>query len=174
MNTIRDLLFWQYARIVSISAGEGKTNYGLISNIFKRFYSREVRWSSSIGDFVKKHEKRNACVYCASSRNLTVEHILPRIRGGPDIPENTASVCDDCNSRKGSKRFYEWYGLENTSELPRTAEAKYLKLLYSLHEARGTLDATPADLCSACDLGAKCLAKGELSVYCLEGQFKKP
>ncbi len=80
-------------------------------------------------------------------------------------------VCAGCNSRKGSKRLYEWYGLGSRNDLPRIAEGKYLKLLYSLHEARGTLAAVPADLCSACDLGARCPVEGKLSVYCLEGCF---
>jgi hypothetical protein len=80
-------------------------------------------------------------------------------------------VCVGCNSRKGSKRLYEWYGLESRNDLPRIAEGKYLKLLYSLHEVKGTLAAVPADLCLACDLGTKCIVEGKLSVYCLEGGF---
>ncbi len=28
VKTVRDLLFWQYAKIISNSAGEGKGNYG--------------------------------------------------------------------------------------------------------------------------------------------------
>ena len=60
---------------------------------------------------------------------------------------------------------------EIAHDLPRIAEGKYLKLLHSLHEARGTLAAVPADLCPACDLSARCPVEGKLSVYCLEGCF---
>jgi len=57
-------------------------------------------------------------------------------------------------------------------ETARKAEEKYPKLLYSLHEASGTL-AAPKDPCSGCDLGGKCPTGGKLSVYCLEGKFTK-
>lgn len=165
-------MFWQYARIISTSGGERKTNYGFISNIFRKLQSGKIPWSSSITELVKR-EKPNACAYCGSSRDLAAEYMLPRRRGGDDVPENAVRVCADCRSRKGNKRLYEWYGLENMDKLHRITEAKYLKLLYSLHKARGTLAATPADLCSHCDLASKCLARGELSVYCLEGQFRE-
>ncbi len=171
VKTVEDLLYWQYAKIIANSAGEGKANYGFIMDRFKRLQSGEMKWSSSIREYVKEHEHANTCVYCGSVGDLTLEHMLPRARGGPDIPDNAVWVCSTCNSRKGSKRLYEWYGLESRNELPRIAEGKYLKLLHSLHESRGTLDAAPSALCPHCDLGARCPVEGKLSVYCLEGSF---
>ena len=160
MKTVRDLLFWQYAKIISNSAGEGKSNYGFIMNRFKKLQSGEIQWSSSIREYVKEHDQPDTCVYCGSRGDLTLEHMLPRSRGGPDTPENAVWTCASCNSRKGSKRLYEWYGLESRNDLPRIAEGKYLKLLYSLHEAGSTLDTTPEDLCSGCDLGENASSKG--------------
>jgi hypothetical protein len=173
VRTVGDLLYWQYAKIISNSAGEGKSNYGFIMDRFKKLRSGEIQWSSSIREYVKEHDETGTCVYCGSGGGLTLEHILPRARGGPDVPENAVWVCASCNSRKGSKRLYEWYGMESRNELPRIAEGKYLKLLHSLHETRGTLAAVPSDLCPACDLGARCPVAGKLSVYCLEGCFLK-
>jgi 5-methylcytosine-specific restriction endonuclease McrA len=170
---VKDLLYWQYAKIISSSAGAGKTNYGFIMDRFKKLQSGGIQWSSSIREYVKEHEQPDQCAYCGARSNLTLEHMLPRARNGPDIPENAVWVCGSCNSRKGSKRLYEWYGLESRNALPRIAEGKYLKLLYSLHEQRETLDAVPTDLCPSCDMGAKCLVAGKLSVYCLEGPFMK-
>lgn len=43
------------------------------------------------------------CQYCGvelGQRDLTVEHILPRSRGGPTTWENCVAACGDCNSRK--------------------------------------------------------------------------
>ena len=170
---MKDLLYWQYAKIISSSAGAGKTNYGFIMDRFKKLQSGDIQWSSSIREYVKEHEQPNLCVYCSAKGNLTIEHMLPRTRGGPDIPENAVWVCSSCNSKKGSKRLYEWYGLESRNDLPRIAEGKYLKLLYSLHEQKGTLNAVTTDLCPSCDLGAKCPVKRKLSVYCIEGPFVK-
>lgn len=173
VKTVRDLLYWQYAKIISNSAGAGKSNYGFIMDRFKKLQSGDIQWSSSIREYVKEHEESGTCVYCGANGELTVEHMLPRVRGGPDTPENAVWVCASCNSKKGSKRLYEWYGLESRNELPRIAEGKYLKLLYALHERKGTLSAVPTALCSTCDLGSKCPVEGKLSVYCLEGSFAK-
>ena len=170
---MKDLIYWQYAKIISNSAGAGKTNYGFIMDRFKKLQSGDIQWSSSIREYVKEHEKPNQCVYCGTGGSLTLEHMLPRARNGPDIPENAVWVCASCNSKKGSKRLYEWYGLEGRNTLPRIAEGKYLKLLHSLHEVKGTLDAVPSDLCPSCDLHEKCPVEGKLSVYCLEGPFVK-
>ncbi len=173
VRTVKDLVYWQYAKIISNSAGAGKTNYGFIMDRFKKLKSGDIQWSSSIREYVKEHDQPDECVYCGERSNLTLEHMLPRARSGPDSPENAVWICGSCNSRKGSKRLYEWYGLESRNTLPRIAEGKYLKLLYSLHEGRGTLDAVPTDLCPNCDMRAKCPVEGKLSVYCLEGPFVK-
>jgi 5-methylcytosine-specific restriction endonuclease McrA len=37
------------------------------------------------------------------SRDLTGDHILPRSRGGKNIPNNIAVMCRSCNSRKGAR-----------------------------------------------------------------------
>lgn len=43
------------------------------------------------------------CQYCGSaSISLTVDHIMPRSRGGEDSWENLCSACLRCNNRKGS------------------------------------------------------------------------
>ena len=103
---------------------------------------------------------------------MTLDHILPRSRGGPDSPDNAVWVCRSCNSSKGDKRLYEWYGLDRRYEVPRIAEGKYLKLLYGLHDQMGTLDVKDVSrLCLRCDLGTKCPERAKLTVYCLEGSF---
>ena len=172
VRTIRDLIYWQYAKIISNSAGEGKENYAFIMNRFKALKEGEIEWSSAIREYVKEREV-DSCIYCGSMEQLTTDHILPRARGGPDMADNAVRVCKGCNSSKGSRRLYEWYGLEERNDLPRVAEGKYLKLLYSLHGEGGTLDSTPKSLCPRCDLGKRCPVPGKLSVYCLEGTFTK-
>ncbi len=43
------------------------------------------------------------CMYCgATSTSLTVDHIMPKSRGGEDSWENLISACLRCNNRKGS------------------------------------------------------------------------
>ena len=174
MKTIRDLFRWQYAKIISESAGAGKRQYGFVMDRFKKLASGEISWSTSIREYVKERERPEECIYCGGKKDLTVDHILPRSRGGPDSPDNAVWVCRGCNSSKGGKRLYEWYELDRRYEVPRIAEGKYLKLLYGLHEQMGTLDVKDvSQLCPRCDLDAKCAEKGKLTVYCLEGLFRK-
>ena len=46
------------------------------------------------------------CVWCGRAAwrgDLTVEHLLPKTRGGRGIPENLAIACRRCNRRRGAK-----------------------------------------------------------------------
>lgn len=135
-------------------------------------------WSSTLREWIREHEKPDECVYCGSKGRLTTEHILPLSRGGPETPDNAIRVCMACNSGKGARRLYGWKGLSEKDNIPRIAEGKYLKLLYDLHEKRGTLDVKIGELgsrmCPMCDLKPRCIKEGtveRLTVYCLEGIF---
>ncbi|HEX8556606.1 MAG TPA: HNH endonuclease [Pyrinomonadaceae bacterium] len=46
------------------------------------------------------------CQYCGQRRaaaELTLDHITPRSRGGRSTPENLATACVACNTRKGNR-----------------------------------------------------------------------
>lgn len=46
---------------------------------------------------------RHACQYCGSKKHLTLDHVVPRSRGGKHTWENVVVACASCNSRKGSR-----------------------------------------------------------------------
>jgi 5-methylcytosine-specific restriction endonuclease McrA len=49
---------------------------------------------------------RQRCQYCglrATSFELTIDHIIPRSRGGRTIAENLCAACLSCNQRKGDR-----------------------------------------------------------------------
>jgi len=46
---------------------------------------------------------RFRCQYCGSSRHLTVDHVVPRSKGGPDSWDNVVTSCAPCNLRKGDR-----------------------------------------------------------------------
>jgi 5-methylcytosine-specific restriction endonuclease McrA len=50
------------------------------------------------------------CVYCNSTRRLTLDHVIPQSRGGSDSPENLVACCKSCNSEKGARTPEEWLG----------------------------------------------------------------
>ncbi len=41
------------------------------------------------------------CQYCGSRTNLTVDHVIPRSKGGGSTWENIVASCAPCNRRKG-------------------------------------------------------------------------
>jgi 5-methylcytosine-specific restriction endonuclease McrA len=42
------------------------------------------------------------CVYCGSAGRLTLDHVVPRSRGGDSVWENVVTSCAPCNLRKGN------------------------------------------------------------------------
>ena len=47
-----------------------------------------------------------SCVWCGRElwrRDLTLEHVVPRSRGGHATPENALVACRSCNRRRGSR-----------------------------------------------------------------------
>lgn len=44
------------------------------------------------------------CMYCGTTQGrMSVDHILPRLRGGSDTWENLVCACHACNNRKGNR-----------------------------------------------------------------------
>lgn len=43
------------------------------------------------------------CVYCGSSRNLTLDHVVPKSRGGSNNWTNLVTSCQKCNLKKADK-----------------------------------------------------------------------
>jgi 5-methylcytosine-specific restriction endonuclease McrA len=53
---------------------------------------------------------RNTCQYCAvvlPSGELTLDHVVPRSRGGSSTWENLVACCHPCNRRKGNHLLIE-------------------------------------------------------------------
>ena len=72
---------------------------------------------------------RNTCQYCGtvmSSGELTLDHVLPRSRGGNSTWENLVACCHPCNRRKGNQLLHELTDMKLTRE-PRA---------FSLHTSR--------------------------------------
>jgi|SRR5215472_16376108 len=86
------------------------------------------RFTAAVDDLVLKREKERArelrqsawwkrrvaagiCYYCAGdvgARALTMDHLIPLIRGGRSVRGNTVPACKDCNSKKQSLLPWEW------------------------------------------------------------------
>lgn len=140
IKTIRELIFYQYSKIISESSGFSK-NFNFIMDRVNKLKSGEITMSSITRELkmqIRSTEKN--CEYCGGLDNLSWDHIIPQSKCGQDNADNLILCCKSCNSSKGSKCLYEWFGLENKDKIPRIVAGKYLKLLFDLHEKSGTLE----------------------------------
>lgn len=77
----------------------------------------------------------NSCLYCGSREKLTIDHVIPRSRGGDDSWENLVSACTSCNHRKGNRTPRE-AGMKLLSKPFRPNHIIYLRDFYgNVHES---------------------------------------
>jgi 5-methylcytosine-specific restriction endonuclease McrA len=57
---------------------------------------------------------RNCCAYCGDKTRLTMDHVVPLIRGGYHGIGNLLPACPRCNSSKNKKFIVEWKALNGT------------------------------------------------------------
>ena len=118
----------------------GKLNYGFITDRFKALRDREITMSGTNREWQREQELPQECVFCGSTRDLQVDHLIPRNRGGSDSADNMVWSCRFCNSSRGDKGVFEWLGLKEKDSLHMLVAGKYLKELYDLHDTGATLD----------------------------------
>jgi 5-methylcytosine-specific restriction endonuclease McrA len=73
-----------------------------------------------------------SCQYCGKeTRHLTLDHVIPRYRGGPHTWENLVSACVSCNRRKAGKTPEEaGMKLRRTPTAPRGNRFSYIPRHY--------------------------------------------
>lgn len=50
----------------------------------------------------------NSCQYCGTKKGqLTIDHIIPKSRGGSETWDNLVAACVKCNNKKGNKTLEE-------------------------------------------------------------------
>ena len=67
VKTVRDLIFWQYAKIISGSAGFGRTNYRFVMSRFKGLQCGDIFWDE-IREYVR--EKVDECIFVGVRESL--------------------------------------------------------------------------------------------------------
>jgi len=161
VETIQDIIYYQYAKIIARSAfkaSDGKAaksnHYGFIKKTFLELKKGEKSWSEITREDWQFVESDKKCIYCGSEEDLNREHIVPRsLRINERCPaceriqgiHNQVWACRSCNSLKGTKGLYDFYRMKYPGEkkyydfIPPLAEKKYLKTIYYCHNCAQTL-----------------------------------
>lgn len=63
-------------------------------------------WRKWWHEVTEKHGR--LCVYCRCVMADSLDHVMPRSRGGSDDPSNLVPACRPCNSSKGARTPEEW------------------------------------------------------------------
>ena len=183
VKTIRDLIYYQYAKIITCSAFKTangaeakKVHYGFIKKTFRDLKSGGKSWSHIEREDWQLVEAEKKCIYCGSDGELHREHIVPKsLRIKPECEtcdhiqsiHNEVWACGGCNSSKGTLGLYEFFHKTHPEQrnffdfIPPLVEKKYLKTVMKCHECAGTLDAT--------DLNGD----GELSVLDIDAALRR-
>ncbi len=61
------------------------------------------RWRKSIHNFTG-----NSCIYCGNNSE-SIDHVIPRSKGGLSITENCVPACLSCNGDKSDVEAFYWY-----------------------------------------------------------------
>tara|TARA_Y100001968_G_scaffold70346_1_gene61476 strand:- start:95 stop:505 length:411 start_codon:yes stop_codon:yes gene_type:complete len=64
---------------------------------------RDRRWRKSLHTFTG-----TSCIYCGKPSE-SIDHIVPRSKGGLSVTENCVPACLSCNGVKSDKDAFEWY-----------------------------------------------------------------
>lgn len=110
-----DKVIWEIGSTIKVFRG-GINNLGERSSISvssiigvsgpilgHNFYARETVYADRS---ILYSRDRRLCAYCGNvfeDRNLTIDHVLPRSRGGKNTWVNCVASCKPCNNRKDDR-----------------------------------------------------------------------
>lgn len=79
--------------------------------------------------FHRDHFKCQYCGYYGNYSELTFDHVIPKVKGGPTNWQNIVTACQPCNSKKGSLSLKD-SGLELRSEPKIPSPEQFRRLRY--------------------------------------------
>ena len=77
------------------------------------------QWRQSLHTYTGK-----SCIYCGKPSE-SIDHVLPRSRGGLSVTENCVPACLSCNGHKSDADAFDWYRRQRFYD-PRRAMADRL------------------------------------------------
>lgn len=141
--TVRDLIYWEYAKLISERAVGDRLSYRFVNFTYRRLLEGKVSPSSILTENKQLFELGDVCAYCGATGPLQWEHIIPLALGGPDSIDNMVRACAPCNQTKGARDPYQWFlGAGRGDSIPRIVLGKFLKVVFEEYSARDLLDST--------------------------------
>ena len=145
-TTVREQIARCYANLAMAHAAlergagrYGRTDYMIRARLQRGLLDGTMRMRSLYFDERIKLTAPQACCYCGDTKRLCMDHLIPKIRGGPDGSDNLVWACRSCNSSKGGRDMLEWMQAKVWFP-PVLLLRRYVKIVARYCEERGCLD----------------------------------
>ncbi len=145
-TTVREQIAFSYAKLARAHSAlnRGKGAYTTIDHMIHAKLRRglldgTMNMKSLYDDERFKLMMPQACHYCGGAERLTMDHLIPKLRGGSDSADNLVWACRSCNSSKGGRDMLEWMAVKGRFP-PLLLLRRYIKLATRYCEAHDYLD----------------------------------
>ena len=145
-TTIREQIACSYANLARAHAAlergatrYTKTDHMIRAKLQRRLVDGTMRMRSLYDDERIKMTAPQACYYCGDRDRLCVDHLIPKMRGGPDASDNLIWSCRRCNSSKGGRDLLEWMVAKSCFP-PILLLRRYIKIVARYCDERGYMD----------------------------------
>lgn len=142
-TTAREYLINEYSRMVyHVLLRDSSVSHrpGYCAAIAMKLRGQLLAGESTVRHIDVRDERRklnSGCTYCGRPAE-TVDHLIPRLRQGPDSADNLVPACRWCNSSKGGRDVFVWAMSKGFFPLP--VIRRYLVLAWRWTERAGLLD----------------------------------
>lgn len=146
ITTVREQIAWSYANLARADKAlqDGAQKYKVIHHMIRAKLNKGLReqtmsMASLYQDERLKMTLPQACYYCGSTSKLSVDHLIPRIKGGADESDNLIWACRSCNSSKRDRDMLKWM-IDKGSFPSILLLRRYLKIVMRYCESNNLLD----------------------------------
>ena len=151
-HTVGELIYWSYANLAmaheAVANSKDKydrTSFIIRNRMYHGFLKGTMKFGSMMDDEKVKIRYTSVCAYCGESKDISIDHIIPRLKGGNESADNLIRVCKHCNSSKGAKDMLTWH-IER-GEMPSILiMRRYLKLVFNYCCENNLLDIAIEDI----------------------------
>ena len=154
--TLREHFAWMYGSLAMyhVAIKYGATNlfenpglyFGIRSKFWKRYQTGDMKMRPLSDDEKTKISHPTECCYCGCKTKLSLDHMIPQLKGGPDAADNITYACRSCNSSKGPKDMVQWLLWKN--RFPSILVfRRYLKLAARHCQEANLMDTPWEDVC---------------------------
>lgn len=146
IKSVRDHIAWSYANLARIQTAlmEGsdkleKTHHAIRARMWRGLRTQELKMGSLFDDERLKMTMPQACYYCGQKGSLSVDHLIPRIKGGPREADNLIWACRSCNSSKQGRDMLVWMAFKGKFP-PVLLLRRYMKIVALYCEEEGIME----------------------------------